>query len=140
MESSPPLKHTNTSLFSNSESTTWSSLQERNGCMKVCDPYYGKRKQSVTLKRIQRKIQLSNQNKTTLGDSELIKGREKLDIIIEREQNGTNIHDNLQKKSGQQVQNAMDTSLLSAHKQTEEEAANLWLTQEELLSIFYRCL
>lgn len=39
------------------------ALEKKNGCMKVEDPYFGKRKPSATLKRIQRKISLLESQK-----------------------------------------------------------------------------
>ena len=39
------------------------SLEKKTGCMKVEDPYFGKRKPSATLKRIHRKISLLESQK-----------------------------------------------------------------------------
>lgn len=39
------------------------ALEKKNGCMKVEDPYFGKRKPSATLKRIHRKISLLESQK-----------------------------------------------------------------------------
>lgn len=39
------------------------SLEKKTGCMKVEDPYFGKRKPSTTLKRIHRKISLLESQK-----------------------------------------------------------------------------
>ena len=47
------------------------SLEKKTGCMKVEDPYYGKRKPSTTLKRIHRKISLlESQKKDEQGNQE----------------------------------------------------------------------
>ena len=47
------------------------SLEKKTGCMKVEDPYFGKRKPSTTLKRIHRKISLlESQKKDEQGNQE----------------------------------------------------------------------
>lgn len=119
--------------------SSWSSLQAQNGCMKVNDPYYGKRKTSRTLKRIQRKIQLSNQRKITEEHCNSIsneKEEKTLEIFAEFEEK------NLIGFTRSKCENdeAKVQSLDKLKAMSEDEIANLWITKNEILSIFYRCI
>lgn len=139
MESSEGLKRF-TNQARSETSSTWSSLQPQNGgCMKVCDPYFGKRKTSRTLKRIQRKIQLSKQHKTSEDISHSFseeEEKEKMEQIAELEEKS--VQKNMNEQFQTYEQNA--ETLKSFQARSEEEISNLWMTKDELISIFYRCL
>ena len=134
----------------NTETTSsWSCFQKPNGCMKVSDPYYGKRKQSRTLKRIQRKIQLSQQTKPSQSNNTLSSGTNEkeqsslsLEIVSGRDEMQHNATFTVNSEEGS-VQDAPATTVPDAsvpRKVRTDEDVDSWMTKDELLAMFYRCL
>jgi hypothetical protein len=133
-------------------SSSWDNFKRQNGCIKVSDPYYGKRKQSNTVRRIQRKIQLleskmspnaeqeirlsadnaKQDNKSmSLGKSSDIK-ESKLTVTISEEVKKPNLH-----QTAPAIKVTDATHELS---ETRNEDVDTWMTKDELLEIFFRSL
>lgn len=108
-------------------SKSLASFEQRNGCMKVNDPFYGKRRQPETLKRIQRKIKLSHQNKKAVNGAERLEHVESLEGKKEKFE------------SEVKLKEKKNNSTKGESKGTKIEN-NIWITQDEFLAVFYRLL
>lgn len=131
--------------------SSWDNFKRQNGCVKVTDPYYGKRKQSNTIRRIQRKIQLMESRMSPDEQEISSRGNDKQESNSSRLEtlsaNGTRWKQNATNSEGIKRVNPPQTVPIikisdasDDHPGTQIEDKDTWLTKDELLEIFFRSL
>lgn len=119
---------------------------KKNGCMKVEDPYFGKRKPSTTLKRIHRKISLLenqkehaqlNQERATTASSSQSRNAVSSLREIKKEEFETRSNEELT-NAAMPRQNRASTA--PAALSTSSLTIDPWPTKDEFVSLLFRMI
>lgn len=121
------------------------SPDKKNGCMKVEDPYFGKRKPSIMLKRIQRKISLlESQKELTQSNQErassALPSKTRKDVTSLRETKTEELHRSIKDSTTDSMAQQQRASTAPGRLSTSSLNADPWPTKEEFINLLFRMI